>query len=418
MHTSLPLLNNFSVGILVSILILGVLIFVHELGHFLAARWRGVLVYEFALGFGPVLFRRGIFTVRAVPFGGFVRMAGEDPESLTGSQAEFLSKPLPDRLAIAFAGPLFNFVLGFLFFLGAAALGVERVPGNKVWKAPEGSGLQRGDQILSVNGKPFEGWESLKPGDTLSVLRARDTVRVVLEKSQGIEPWVPPVIGRLVPGKPAQKSGIREGDTILEVAGRPVGAWQEVVEEVRKHPEEEIVIKVKRGGETLEVIVKPERQKSFEEGREVEIGVIGALAPLEKVSLSPLEALARAFENTLAAAGLIVFFLVKLLSGGVSPGAVGGPIAIGKVLSESWGLGLRELLFTSGLISVNLAVINLIPFPGLDGGHIAVFLAEALARRRLPPKWYLRIQLAGLAILFGLIIVITLWDVKRFLWPF
>ena len=403
---------------MVSVLILGVLIFVHELGHFLAAKWRGVEVYEFALGFGPVLLRRGIFSIRAVPFGGFVRMAGEDPESLTGSQNEFLSKPLPDRLLIAFAGPAFNFGLGFLFFLGAALGGEERVPGRRVWEAPEGSGLERGDEILKVNGGEFGGWSQLKPGDTLTVLRGEDTLEVLLGKAEGIEPWVPPVVGRLVPGKPAQKAGLRPGDTILEVAGRPVRAWQELVEEVRKHPDEEITLRVVRGRDTLVITLIPERQRTFEEGEEREIGVIGALAPLEKVRLSPPEAVKKALWETWAAAGLIVFFLVKLLSGGVSPGAVGGPIAIGKVLSESWGLGLGELLFTSGLISVNLGVLNLVPFPGLDGGHIAVFLAEAVARRRLPPKWYLRIQLAGLAVLFGLIILVTLWDVKRFLWPF
>jgi len=413
--------------ILLTIVILGLMILVHEAGHFLAARWRGVRVVTFSVGFGPRVWgiRRGDtdYIISAIPFGGYVKMAGDDPDEAGGGLDEFLSRPLRDRFAIILAGPVANFVLGFLLFLAAALPGRDYIPGNQVFAVKpdspaERSGLQAGDKIIRIRGKPFHDWEDLPRGKAdLVVLRGADTVEIAGAEADGMEPYIPPVLGKTIPQEPAAKAGLAQGDTVLAVDSLRVVSWNEMVAYIRQNPEKEIGFTLKRGPDTLAITVLTSKQATLENGKEEQVGAIGVLAPMEKKRVSVLTALGDAIFQTFYAAGFIFFILLKLVTGGISPGSIGGPVMIGKVVGQSWGLGFLRLLSTAALISVNLAVVNLLPIPALDGGHLTIFSIEGITRRKIPAKWHLRIQIVGFALVLAVMVAVTVMDVKRIFFP-
>ncbi|MEO0211266.1 MAG: RIP metalloprotease RseP [candidate division WOR-3 bacterium] len=411
------------IAVILTIVLLGLLIIVHELGHFLAARWRGVRVERFSVGFGPKVwgFKRGDteYMLSAIPLGGYVKMAGDDPETAEGKPDEFLGRPLGDRFLIILAGPIANLALGFLFFFGAGLFGRDYFPGNTIARVKEGSpaqrsGLMPGDRIISVNGKPFSDWGDAPAGKArLGVLRGQDTVSLDVESLDGAEPYIPPVLGRIVPGEPAERAGLIEGDTVISVDSVSVETWGQMVEYIRGKPEQEILIRLKRGADTLAVSIKPRTETTLEDGKEKKIGMIGVMAPVMRKPIGVPEALRSALAETIYAAGFIFFILIKIITGGVSPGSLGGPLMIGKAIGQSWALGLQRLLWTAGLISVNLCVINLLPIPALDGGHLTVFSIEGILRRRIPPKWHMGIQIAGLILVGALMILVTFMDIRR-----
>ena len=410
-------------AIILTVVLLGILIMVHEAGHLLAARWRGVRVERFSVGFGPRIwgFRRGgtEYLLSAIPFGGYVKMAGDDPEAAEGRPDEFFSRPLSDRFLIILAGPLANLALGFLFFFGAGLFGKDYFPGNTVARVKEDSPAQRagllpGDRILSVNGKPFSDWSDVPAGRArIGVLRGQDTVFLEAESLEGVEPYIPPVLGKTVPGEPAERAGLMRGDTVLAVDSVAVGTWGEMVEYIRERPGKEITFTVKRGADTLRISVLTRAESTLEDGKERSIGMVGVLAPTERKPVSVPNALRGALTETLYAAGFIFFVLLKMITGAISPGSIGGPLMMGKAVGQSWGLGLERLLATAGLISVNLCVVNLLPIPALDGGHLTIFSLEGIIRRRIPPKWHTRIQLAGLVLVGLLMVVVTLMDIRK-----
>jgi len=410
-------------AILLTVLILGILIIVHEAGHFLVALLRGVRVERFSVGFGPKIwgFKRGEteYLLSAIPFGGYVKMAGDDPEAVEGRPDEFLSRPLRDRFLIILAGPLANLALGFLFFFGAELFGRDYFPGNTIARVKEGSpaqkhGLLPGDRILSVNGKPFSDWGDAPSGRArIEVLRGQDTIFLEVESLEGAEPYIPPVLGRTVPGEPAEKAGLMQGDTVLAVDSVSVRTWGEMVEYIRARPGKEITFTLKRGADTLRINVLARSESTLEDGKEKSIGVVGVLAPTQRKPVSVLAALRDALAETIYAAGFIFFVLLKIITGGISPGSIGGPLMMGKAVGQSWALGVERFLATAGLISVNLCVVNLLPIPALDGGHLTIFSIEGIVRRRIPPKWHIRIQLAGLVLVGLLMVVVTLMDIRK-----
>jgi len=410
-------------AIILTIILLGLLIIVHEAGHFLAARWRGVRVERFSVGFGPKIwgFKRGDteYLLSAIPFGGYVKMAGDDPEIVEGKPDEFLGRPLRDRFLIILAGPLANLALGFVFFFGAGLFGRDYFPGNTVASVKEGSpaekaGLLAGDRIVSVNGRPFSDWGDAPAGRArLGVLRGQDTLFLEIQSIDGAEPYIVPVLGKTVPGEPAEKAGLMQGDTVLAVDSVPVGTWGEMVQYIRERPGQEITFTLKRAGDTLRLSVLARAETTLEDGKEKSIGVIGVLAPTERKPVSIPSAARSALAETLYAAGFIFFILVKIITGGISPGSIGGPLMMGRAVGQSWGLGAERLLATAGLISVNLCVVNLLPIPALDGGHLTIFSIEGIIRRRIPPKWHTRIQIAGLVLVGLLMVAVTLMDIRR-----
>ena len=410
-------------NILIAILVLGFLILFHELGHFLFARLFGVKVEVFSIGFGPKIFSFRIgeteYAISAIPFGGYVKMAGDDPDKLEGADYEFLSKPVYQKILIVLAGPLFNIILGFFaFFISIKFYGLANITNPTVYKS-EVEDLQRGDVVIRVEGEPFKGWyfiyrDNAKSDTHLDIVRGSDTLSVVLEKGEAakVEPVIDPIIGKVIPGTPAAEAGLKAGDRIVAVDGKPITSWQEFVEYVRERPGKHITITVERNGQLLNF--------DLEVGEEVgpdgkKRGIVGVVVKTDYYYPPFPEALKLAWERTIRSSILIFVAFYDLITGKASIQGIGGPVMIGKVLGESANVGMRMLLDITGLISINLAIINLIPFPGLDGGHILIFLIEAITRRRIDPKLYFAIQLIGIMILLALAVAITVFDIWRIL---
>ncbi len=406
-------------SILIAIIVLGLLIFIHELGHFLLAKLFGVRVETFSIGFGPKLFsiRKGEteYAISAIPFGGYVKMAGDEPTNIKGESYEFLSKPTWQRILIVLAGPLFNVVLGFLaFFLMYYFYGISNIVSPVVYRS-ETDVLKPGDRILLVDGEEFRGWYFLsrKERAELTILRNGDTLKVVLssEDVSKVEPLIPPVVGKVIPGSPASRYGLQAGDSVVSINGRKISSWQEMARIIEENPDRKITLTISRKGKLITIEAVPEGSSFDEKGRKV--GKLGIVAQGSNVRLSLAESVKLAFQSTLNASVLIFTSLYKLVTGEVSVKSVGGPVMIGKVIGESANAGMSMLLFITGVISINLAVINLIPFPGLDGSHILIFLIEGIVRRRINPKFYFAIQVFGIVVLLGLAVAITVFDIWR-----
>lgn len=407
---------------------LGVLILFHELGHFIAARGGGIRVKTFSIGFGPKLlrWRRGEteYALSSVPFGGYVQMAGETEDEPDG----FLSKSPWIRLMVVMAGPLANFILGFLFYWTAySVVGLSEVPGRQVGKVAPGSwadiaGLQPGDEILSVQGKPFRGWSAFTEfflhasGDdsllTVTVRRLGDTLTLKASVQNitdlGIQPAFPPTIARVVPGKPADRAGLRPGDRVLAVNGQEIRWWHEMGEYIAQSPGIPLELTVLRGNETLQVVVVPE--PSSEDPSK---GFLGVVAPTQTRRLGLVGGAQKAWEQTIKAVTQVYTGLKKLITREVSTKELGGPVMIGKVIGESAEVGVFPFLSLLALISINLGLLNLLPLPVLDGGHAVFILMEWVLHRRLPLKVQAAIHMVGIAFLLLLMILLTIQDIQR-----
>lgn len=337
----------------VTILVFGLLIFIHELGHFLAARAAGVRVHEFALGFGPVLvaWRRGPtrYSVRALPLGGFVRMAGMHPgeEDLAEvpPRQRFLNQALGWRTAIIAAGPAMNLVLALVLF--AALFGLVGVPESRL------------------------------------------------------------VVAAVEPGYPAEAAGFRPGDRLLAVDGRPLEHWQQLVAVVRQHPGRPLRFQVERDGRTLELVVVP--RPLPEDPR---VGVIGIRPVSEVVRRPPGAALREAATWTARVALGFAEGLARLLRGEGGTELI-GPVGIGEQLGQAARAGVAQLLFLAAVLSANLALINLLPIPALDGSRLMFLALEAVRGRPVDPEKEHVIHLIGFALLILLGLVITYRDILR-----
>ncbi|GAB4260867.1 MAG: RIP metalloprotease RseP [Deferrisomatales bacterium] len=348
---------HFTVPFLV---LLGVLVFVHELGHFLVAKRLGIRVLKFSLGFGPPLlrWRRGEteYLVSAVPLGGYVKLFGEDPEQPVEAEdrrASFSARPVTHRLATVVAGPAMNFVLAVAVF-----------------------------GLLSLFGTP------------------------VLQ----------PVVGEVSPDMPAAAAGLQTGDRILSVDGVAVDSWEAMARKIGSSMGEEIEIAVARGEETLTFRIQPVRRTSHNLlGEVVERPMIG-ISPAGEVAvrrdpvwLAPWIGL----QETGRWTWLTMEVLGKMLVGQVSPRNLGGPIAIAQMAGETARAGLLSFLFLVAVLSVNLAVLNLLPIPVLDGGHVLFFAIEAVWGRPVSMRYREVAQQVGLVILLLLMAFVIYNDLAR-----
>lgn len=433
------------------ILVLGLLIFIHELGHFLAAKSVGISVQRFSLGLGPrtkLAWRWGEteYCISWIPFGGYVKMAGlEDEETaLEGARAEaavppdrtFDSKSVPARIWVISAGVVMNALFCMLLYtVVAAAYGTRTDPTTTVYEVreadlPTGAGplatLRRGDRILRVNGDTMTSWGAIAE----AFLTKRETpLRVDVEgrtepvlvdvplREQGARaaalramvPWHEPVLGRVLPGWPAEDAGLRAGDRIVAVDTVPVLTWQEFVRIVSRSPGETLAVAAVRLADTVRVSLVPRQVRE----RDTTVGRIG----VESVVLVERHGLAGSvragFDDAVRAAGLVVFTLKGLILGDLSPRDLGGPILIGQLSGEAARQGLRPLLALMALISMNLAVLNLLPIPVLDGGHLVFLIAEAVMRRPLPLLVRQRLTQVGLFVLIAIMLLAIFNDVTR-----
>jgi len=417
------------------VIALGILIFVHELGHFLAARAFGVRVETFSIGFGPKLFKFNCcgteFAISLIPLGGYVKMAGEDPDTPPKSPDEFYAKPPWQRIVIALAGPLMNLLLAVAFFVLSFTLG-RYVPSYQLevprvgFVLSEKLPLKPGDVIVEVNGKKVKNWKdfdrivALNPDKDLNVVVERNgkveklTVHTGIDRKNGVGtipviPAVKPVIGRVLPNSPAEKAGLKTGDVILRINGKEITRWEQVVRTIGESREKEVELLVLRNGKRLKIRVKPEFNEKL--GR-FTIGIVPKVN-LVFVKYPPTEALKRAVAEFKSQTELFFTFLYKLITGQASIKSLGGPILIAEVAGKAAQSGISNFIYFMGFISLQLGYFNLLPLPVLDGGLILMFLIEILRGRSLSPQFREKFQQLGLLILGLLMIIVFYNDIMR-----
>ena len=449
------------VNVLSLVVVLGVLIFVHELGHFLAAKAAGIYVHRFALGMGsPVKalsFRRGEteYAICWLPLGGYVKMASreEDPASsaLEGGAAKtavppdrvFEAKPVWVRMIVILAGVTMNVLFAWLLFSGLNLTnGVTVYPITTVGQvdtaglppgAEELARLAPGDRITSVAGVPARSWQDIqeafvstasdsftielegKPPVTVRI--HRDALELRVRASQAIGPFIPPVLGQIVSGGPGARAGLRTGDTLLAINGVAISQWQDAVTQIESHPDAVLRLTVGRAGERTELEAHTLAESVRDSTGERTVGKlrVGPYLPERHEPLSLGQSMVTGARQTLAVSTQIVRIVRGMFSGRVSTRGVGGPIAIGVAAGESAQLGLVAFLAFMATISVNLAVLNLLPIPVLDGGQFLFLLGEAILRRPLSLKLRERFTFVGL-VLIGLLMILAFSnDIRRLL---
>lgn len=351
------------VTIISAVVVIGLLILVHELGHFLVAKKTGVKVERFSIGFGPVLFSlkrsETEYCLSAIPFGGYVKMLGEgniDEVPTSEYHRSFAHKPVWVRMAIVAAGPVANVMLAFAFF----------------WL------------VYGIAGVPY----------------------------------LAPEIGEVTPGSPAEGAGIRKGDIIVQIGGQNVRSWNEVSDYIQTWREDKgpIEMVIQRENELIALRVTPkvqETQNLF--GEKTLRPMIGVVASgkvnIEKVGF--LKGLSKSVEQVVNVTQLFFITLAKLIQGVLPFNTIGGPVLIAQMAGQQAQAGLFPFLNFTALLSLNLAVINLLPFPALDGGHLLIFLVEVITRRRIHEKIIERIQQIGFALLIVLMIAVLYNDIVR-----
>lgn len=346
------------------VLVLGVLIFIHELGHFLVARFFKMGVRAFSLGFGPkvVGFRSGMteYKLSAVPLGGYVQLVGQDGEddSTEGFPPEtwFVRRPAWQRMLVVAAGPLSNLVLAWALYAA----------------------------LFAHHGR-FE---------------------------------VPAAVGDVAEDSAALEAGLKAGDTILAVDGTPIAYFSELKERVEESKGRSLVLAIKRGEETLTVPITPKvltRKNIF--GEDIQEPLLGVTSPKETIAipLSPAEAVREGLVQTWKMTAMTGQVFWKLLQGVVPMSSMGGPLMIGELVAKQSEQGLGALAALTAMISVNLAILNLLPIPVLDGGHILFFALETVLRRPVPERWRMLTTKIGFAMLMALMVLATANDIMRYL---
>ena len=424
------------------ILVLGVLIFVHELGHFLAARRIGVRVLTFSLGFGPKLlkFRRGDteYCVSAIPLGGYVKMAGENPEDArTGASDEFLSKNKWQRFQVLIMGPVMNLalalvVMAFVLYQGAdvpAFTQQQVVVGTVEADSPaQKAGILPGDHIIQVGSVAVDTWEEFgletvtkanRPVK-LTIIRAGKTIEVEVvptavgkyeEGVTGVIPPLRPQVASVQPGEPAETAGLRGGDVILAVNAEKPIVHARVIEIIRANENKPLQFEIQRDGSTLTIPITP-----LKFGDSVRIGA--QIRELEVRIIQPnlLEAFKLSAQRNYDWAKLIVRTLAGLFTRDTPVKQLMGPVAIAGLSGEAAQAGWIQLFSLMAMISLNLGLLNLMPIPVLDGGHITILALEGLSRRDFSMKVKEKMLLGGFVLLLMLMVTVIYNDLARIQW--
>ena len=427
--------------LLAFLFVLGVLIFVHELGHFLAARRVGVRVLTFSLGFGPKILKvkRGDteYCVSAIPLGGYVKMAGENPDDPRSGQAdEFLSKTKWQRFQILIMGPLMNIVLAVIVLAFVLAQGADvpayrdepPVVGSTLAGSPaERVGIQRGDRILTVDDSQVPTWEKLliaiatRPDRDvpLTILRNGQTQSLTVRPTAegryevgniGVLPDINPIVQSVFAGDRAEQAGVMAKDVVLAVNGERMVLRSQFIEAIGRNAEKEITLTVKRGDQTLTIPVTPEKR-----GEGAWLGV-ALTEPTKSFTPTAFEAVRLSVQRNIESSGLIFTTLAGLFTGDTSVRQLQGPVGIAQLSGESASEGLLSLLSLMAMLSINLGILNLMPIPVLDGGHILILLLEGIARRDFSMQVKEKMLLAGFVVLMMLMVTVIYNDLTRISW--
>jgi len=473
--------------ILATIIVLGVLIFVHELGHFLAARSVGIRVERFSIGLGPRIlgFRRGDteYVVSAIPLGGYVKMGGMDDEVMeaieggkegaaagqevdkagesttgpagpeviaegarTGSPkpGDFDSKSVPARAWVISAGVIMNMLFAVLAFTVVAAgwgspeADTTRVVGVRADMLPDGAAelaeVPEGATLVRVGGRAVAHWGEVReavrdaPDGELSFAFTGPvwdvSVPLVGDEAKArtiaaFEVWIDPVLQAVAPGAPADRAGVRAGDRVVALDGDPVRSWSQFVTMIESRPGVESELTLERDGGTLVRSLTPSVEEAVDPttGETRTIGRVGVIVatPVIYTSMPPGEAIRYGWDETVYVTGAIVGFLRDLLTGQMSARNLGSIVTIGEMSGQAAAEGLPVFLRFMGLFSVNLAILNLLPIPVLDGGHLLFLAIEAVRGRPLSVEQRLRWSQVGFVILIGIMLLALGNDFLRLL---
>ncbi|HSM37371.1 MAG TPA: RIP metalloprotease RseP [Longimicrobiales bacterium] len=442
--------------IVATAVVLGVLVFVHELGHFVTAKLADIRVPRFSIGLGP---RAWGFTVGEteyvlswVPLGGYVRMAGmEELESVEGgadadarapgeepSPRDFDAKPVGTRAMVISAGVIMNMLFAFFVYAAMAAIwGVgiradarlgridpSALPAGAVALAD----VPPGSRLLTVGDRDVSRWRDVRdvlalsrPGPVRLRLEGGEAITLELpeddeERAELIEalpPAVDPVIGQVFSGEPADRAGFEVGDRVVEVEGEQTLFWDDMVAAITGRPGQTIAVVVDRNGERRTLRVTPEPTIRLIDGDSTAVGMIGVSQARER--LGPLEALAHGGSETWRWTAFTLEVLRGLVTGRVSARNVGGPILIGQLSGRVARMGVEQLLAFMALLSINLAVFNLLPIPILDGGQLVFLAVEAIRGRALSIEQRIRFSQVGMVVLMALIALVMANDILRLL---
>jgi regulator of sigma E protease len=433
-----PFLNPES--LLAFALLLGPLVLIHELGHFTVAKILGIKVEVFSIGFGPRLFgwRRGDtdYRLSLLPLGGYVKMLGENPdESLQGDPREFLSRPKRQRLAVLLMGPFTNILAAILIMTGVYVSGILEpaylskppIVGAVDPDSPAAqAGILAGDRILRFGERQIHDWNDLQTNVAFSPGK---NVRVVLERGgqtqtldvhlvsvtnyqygyAGIFPEMPAQILQVEPGLPGDRAGLRPGDRVVAIDGEPTVHFERATRIFQQSPGRPLQLSIQRAQESLTLTVTPEDQEG--KGR---VGLRWNTAAEEAVRRYPAgQAVVQSLRWNWDNAGLLFTTLGKLLTAQISPRMMSGPIDIFKISGEQFHEGWTHFFLIMAVVSLQLGVINLLPFPVLDGGHILILFIEGLLRRDLSLKIKERVMQTGFYLLIGLMGAIIYLDISK-----
>ncbi|HEX6463429.1 MAG TPA: RIP metalloprotease RseP [Vicinamibacterales bacterium] len=429
-------------SILAFLFVLGVLIFVHELGHFLMARRIGVRVLTFSLGFGPKLInvKRGgtEYCISAIPLGGYVKMAGENPEDTrTGAADEFLSKGKWQRFQVLVMGPIMNLVLAVVvmsvvLYQGAQLPAFEQQPvviGSFAEKsAGAAAGLKVGDRVVTIDGKPVDNWGQFgtsiitkaKREVTLGLVRDGKPVEItVVPAAQGkyelgdigIYPVVHPQIDEVSPGQAAAAAGLLKGDVILGLDAVSNISYENLIKTIRASENKPLEFHIKRGDTPMAITVTPRRS-----GEQAMIGATIQQLETRTIDPGPLEAVKLSFAKNYEWTTMIFQTLGGLFTHETSVKQLMGPVAIADLSGTAAHAGWIPLFSLMAMISLNLGLLNLMPIPVLDGGHIFILALEGLARRDFSMRVKEKMLLGGFVLLLMLMVTVIYNDLMRIQW--
>ena len=441
------------------IVALGILVAIHEYGHFWVARRLGVKILRFSVGFGQPLISRRLgpdqteFTIAAIPLGGYVKMLDHREGEVPAAEAEraFDRQPLSSRTAIVLAGPLANLLFAIAAYwamfmtgvTGLAPLVGEVTPGSLA----DAAGFRAGQEIVAVDGRSTPTWDAVLHRAISHVIDAREVPVMVVDADGGnrelvlnfgavdvdeisegrffsstglypFRPLIPAVIDSVEAGMPAAAAGMLPGDRIVAADETEIGRWNDWVDYVRDRPGRPIAVTVLRGGEELALTLVPGRA---EDGGET-IGRIGARvlipedlprAPTAVERYGPVAAIGKAVQKTADMTSMTLRILGKMVMGQASVKNLSGPVSIAQFAGQSASLGLAQFLGFLALVSVSLGVLNLLPIPLLDGGHLFFYLIEFAARRPVPEAVQAFGQQIGLFVLLSLMGLAVYNDIMR-----
>jgi regulator of sigma E protease len=428
--------------LLAFLFVLGVLVFVHELGHFLAARRVGVRVITFSLGFGPKIlkFTRGDteYCVSIIPLGGYVKMAGENPDDQrSGLPDEFLSKTKWQRFQVLIMGPVMNILLAVIVSAVVLAQGAHvaayrdeaPVVGVVERDSPaERSGLMAGDRILTVGSDRVDTWEDLlirvatkaNRSIVLTALRNGQNVTVTVTPEAegrlevgrlGVLPAnTHPIVDSVIAGGPAEAAGLKAQDVVLTFDGEPMVFRSQLITAISESGGKEVEITVQRGEETVTVRATPVQRGS----RGMMDMYLGDR--VKSFTPGPIEAVKLSVEENIESSGLIFRTLGGLFTGETSVRQLQGPVGIAQLSGESAAEGWIPLFSLMAMLSINLGILNLMPIPVLDGGHILILLLEGIARRDFSRRVKEQMLLAGFVVLMMLMVTVIYNDLTRVTW--